>query len=69
MRGVGRMRASIVPVTRTLNPVRRLASFSNVVRKWFQSTTSGATSAATSARMIAIANPSSVVCTASPSFY
>src|SRR5208282_2940591 len=33
-----------------------------------QSTTSGATSAATSARMIAIANPSSVVCTAPPSF-
>ncbi len=65
--GEGRRRASIAPVTRTLTPIMRLASASNNERWLSQSINSGPTSAATSARMIAIANPSRVVCNASSS--
>ena len=43
-----------------------LASASNCGRNWFQSMKYGPISAATSAMIKAIANPSSVVCTASP---
>src|SRR5205823_13371080 len=52
--------------TRTGAPTTRVASASNCGRNWFQSTKYGPTSAAISARMKAIANPSSVVCTATP---
>ena len=62
--GVGSSRASMAPLTRTSTPIRRLASASNNERWPPQSISSGPTSAATSARMIAIANPSRVVCNA-----
>ena len=62
--GDGNSRASMSPVTRTSTPIRRLASASNSERWLPQSISSGPTSAATSARMIAIANPSRVVCNA-----
>ena len=51
------------PATRTGMPTRRVASASKLARQRPQSTNSGPTSAATSATMIATANPSSVVCT------
>ena len=64
--GAGSSRASSLPATRTGAPITRVASASNCGRNWFQSMKYGPISAATSAMIKAIANPSSVVCTASP---
>src|ERR1043166_7832896 len=52
---VGSRRASIGPATRTCKPIMRLACVSNSPRYLFQSTKCGPTSAATSARISAIA--------------
>src|SRR5262245_59257242 len=60
--GVGRMRTSIGPLMRTGSPARRLTSLSKTNRCACQLTKCGPTSAATSARMIAIPSPSSVPC-------
>src|SRR6478752_6229529 len=65
-RGEGSRRGSMPPVTRTLTPMIRLASVSNSARWLPQSISNGPTSAVTSARMIAIANPSRVVCKRAP---
>src|SRR3569623_79986 len=64
--GAGSSRASSAPSTRTGAPTSREASASNCGLYLFQSTNSGAASAATSAMMAAIANPSSVVCNGYP---
>src|SRR6478735_2950202 len=54
------------PARRTLTPMSRLASASNNARWLPQLISNGPTSAVTSARMIAIANPSRVVCKRTP---
>src|SRR3569623_827284 len=64
--GAGSSRASSAPSTRTGAPTSREASASNCGLYLFQSTNSGAASAATSAMMAAIATPSGVVCNGSP---
>src|SRR5215475_11216088 len=60
--GVGRMRTSIGPLMRTGRPARPLTWLSKTDRCACQLTKCGPTSAATSARMIAIPSPSSVPC-------
>ena len=54
------------PPTLTFNPTIRLASASKKARWSFQLTKYGPTSAASSARIKAIAKPKSVVCTMAP---
>ena len=64
--GVGSTPTLIGPATRTLSPTMRLASASKKARCSFQLTKYGPTSAVSSARINAIANPNSVVCTLAP---
>ncbi len=61
--GVGRRRTSIAPPTRTGTPTIWPASASISARYWFQSMKIGPTSAATSARIMAMPILRSVVCT------
>ena len=64
--GVGSRAASMSPPTLTLIPTRRLASASKKARWSFQRMTCGPSSAASSARIKAIAILNSVVCTMAP---